>query len=282
MAEQDKYASHFGSNPTNPTTKSVQVPVPRGSGAEQDRFGSHFGSGADNPTNRSVNIPMPSGSGAEQDRYGSHFSPSEADNPTTSPIGIPFRASGGGGAEQDVFGGHFNTDSNYRIPPDATAVGILKNTLLPSLGFHGGLAITAYTASRIANRVDGKDYLWPAGQVANAWWSAIGTRVIYDNVPLTTGFSSLVYPEKVLLAGVTAWGVRLFYQVASRSISRGSDDARYTAKKEESGFWNKALFTIFAPEALFQAIIALPFTMPFRAPYARYAMLQYRDIGFIR
>ncbi|KUI55568.1 hypothetical protein VP1G_02931 [Cytospora mali] len=331
MAEQDTYGSHWGAKPTNPTTGSVPIPVPRGSGAEQDRFGSHWGSNANNPTRGDIPVPVPtasgaeqdrwaahlswsatrnpeaegvsfrvptasgaeqdryeahwsragprnpeaeganfkvwSGSGSEQDRYASHWSRAEANNPTSDRIGIPVRGPSSGYSEQDVYGGHFTGDK-YNIPRNATAVGILQDTLLPSLGFHSGLAITAYAASRVANRVDGKDWLWPAGQVANAWWSAVGTRVVYDGVSLGTALSSLVYPDKVLLGGVTAWGARLFYQVVSRSVESKSDDPRYLAQKQEPGFWNKAFFSMFLPEAVIQAVISLPFTLPFRNPYA--------------
>lgn len=304
MAEQDRYGSHFGANPTNPTSQSVPIAVPTRSGAEQDRWAAHLSrdgprnpqaegatfrvpraSGAEqdryaahwspsearNPEASGVKVPMWTASGAEQDRYASHWSRGEANNPTTDRIEIPARLSSGR-SEQEIYGAHFNTN-DYSIPRDATAVGILKNTLLPSLGFHSGLTVVAYTASRVANRVDGKDWLWPTGQVANAWWSAVGTRVVYDGLTVGTAVSSLVYPEKVLLAGVTAWGLRLFYQVASRSIESNTDDPRYLQQKQEPGFWNKALVKLFIPEAIAQAIISLPFTLPFRNPYARYISL---------
>lgn len=302
MAEQDRYGSHWGAKANNPTAEPVSVPVPRASGAEQDRWAAHLSragarnaeaegasfrvptaSGAEqdryaahwsaseprNPEASGIKVPVWTSSGAEQDRYASHWSRGEANNPTTDRIGIPVRPPIGGSSEQDIYGSHFNTGV-YRIPRDATAIGILKNTLLPSLGFHSGLTVVAYTASRVANRVDGKDWLWPAGQVANAWWSAVGARVVYGGLSLGTAFSTLVYPDKVLLGGVTIWGARLFYQVASRSLEAGADDARYTEEKKEPGFWNKALFTMFLPEAVIQAIISLPFTLPFRNPYARY------------
>jgi steroid 5-alpha reductase family enzyme len=88
--------------------------------------------------------------------------------------------------------------------------------------------------------------------------------VVYENISLSTAVSHLTYTEKLLLTGVTAWGVRLFYRVASRSIARGKDDPRYEEAKKEEGFWNKVFFTTFMPEALFQAAISLPFVLPFR------------------
>ncbi|KAL1877509.1 hypothetical protein Daus18300_002497 [Diaporthe australafricana] len=300
MAEQDKFGSHWGSKPNNPTTDSIPIPVPRGSGAEQDRWATHLSrqaqrsgasegasfrvptfSGAEqdryethlsasasrNAEAEGINVPVWNTSGAEQDRYASHWSRGEANNPTSNRIGIPVRGPSGGHTEQDIYGGHFATD-RYNIPRDATGVGILKETLLPSLGLHSGLSIAAYAASRVANRVDGKDWLWPVGPVANAWWSAVGTRVVYDGVSVGTALSSLVYPDKVLLGGITAWGAHLFYQVASRSSKSSSDDGRYLAEKKDPGFWNKAFFKYFLPEAVVQAVISLPFTLSLRNPYA--------------
>jgi steroid 5-alpha reductase family enzyme len=88
---------------------------------------------------------------------------------------------------------------------------------------------------------------------------------VAENISVGTAYSHLIYSEKLLLTGVTLWGARLFYRIASRSLTRKEDDARYHEAKKEEGFWNKALFTIFLPEALFQAVISLPFTLPFRA-----------------
>lgn len=122
-----------------------------------------------------------------------------------------------------------------------------------------------YAASRATDRVDGKDWVWPTGQVANAWWSSVGARVVYDNISVGTAWSHLLYTEKLLLAGVTAWGAQVFYRIATRSLARKRDDPRYDAAKKEEGFWNKALFTVFLPEAVFQAFISLPFTLPFRS-----------------
>lgn len=272
-AEQDRYASHWSaSEARNPEASNVKVPMWTSSGAEQDRYASHWSaSEARNPEASGVKVPVWTASGAEQDRYASHWSRSEANNPTSDRIGIPVRQPLGGSSEQDIYGSHFGTGV-YSIPRDATAVGILKNTLLPSLGLHTGMTIVAYTASRVANRVDGKDWLWPAGQVVNAWWSAVGSRVVYGGVSIGAAFSSLVYPDKILLGAVTAWGARLFYQVASRSYSSGADDARYQEQKKEPGFWNKAFLKVFLPEALIQTIISLPVTLPFRNPYARYVL----------
>lgn len=64
---------------------------------------------------------------------------------------------------------------------------------------------------------------------------------------------------------MTLWGGRLFSRILARTLARKEDDVRYEDMKQEKDFWTKALFTQFLPEALFQAIITLPFTISFRA-----------------
>ena len=147
--------------------------------------------------------------------------------------------------------------------PSLFDVGILKDTLVPSLTLHSGLAVIAYGAARYTQRVEAKDWLWPSGQVANAWWSAIGRRLA-AGLTVSQAFNRLSWHERVMLTGVTLWGGRLFYRVARRSIERGQDDPRYDEVKKEDGFWNNALFKVFIPEAFFQMLISLPFTAPFR------------------
>lgn len=142
-------------------------------------------------------------------------------------------------------------------------VGILKDTLVPSLTLHSGLAVIAWGAARYTQRVDAKDWLWPSGQVANAWWSAIGRRLV-QGFTVSQAFSRLSWHERLILTGVTLWGGRLFYRIARRSINRGKDDPRYDEAKKEEGFWNSALFKVFLPEAFFQMLISLPFSAPFR------------------
>lgn len=150
-------------------------------------------------------------------------------------------------------------------PIDPSTIGIFRSTLLPSIGFHSGLAVVAYAACRATNRVDGKDWLWPSSQVLNAWWCAVGYRVVNENISIGTAYSHLPYTEKLLLTGVSAWGARLLYRIVSRTLNRDSDDPRYEQAKKEEGFWNKSFFSLFLPEALFQAVISLPLTLPFRA-----------------
>jgi steroid 5-alpha reductase family enzyme len=160
-----------------------------------------------------------------------------------------------------------NVDTAHSIVHVNTAslfdVGILKDTLAPSLGLHSGLAVVAWAAARYTGRVEAKDWLWPSGQVVNAWWSAVG-RKLYAGLTLSQALHRLSWHERLILTGVTLWGGRLFYRIASRSIKRGKDDPRYEEVKEEENFWNKSLFTTFIPEAFFQMLISLPFTAPFR------------------
>ncbi|KAK1963861.1 DUF1295-domain-containing protein [Colletotrichum sublineola] len=205
---------------------------PRTSGAEQDRYASHFEGKA--PSADRIYSRLPRASGAEQDRYASHFvlHPSNPINMATT-----------------------------------TTLGLVQNVLLPSFGLHAGLSTVTYAVARYTNRAEAKDWLWPSGQVANAWWSAVGTRVVYDGLSVSSAWNSLGYTQKLLLTGVSAWGLRLFYRIVTRSAKRGKDDARYVEdKKKDPHFWDKAFFTMFLPEAALQALISLPFTLPFRAP----------------
>ncbi|KAF2197692.1 DUF1295-domain-containing protein [Delitschia confertaspora ATCC 74209] len=160
-----------------------------------------------------------------------------------------------------------NVDRHHSIPHVQSAslfdVGIFKDTLAPSLGLHVGLATIAWAGARYTGRVEAKDWLWPSGQVANAWWSAVGRRM-YQGYTLSQALTRLSWHERLILSGVTLWGGRLFYRIASRSIKRGKDDPRYDEIKREKEFWNKSLLTTFLPEAFFQMIISLPFTAPFR------------------
>jgi len=162
-----------------------------------------------------------------------------------------------------------------------SSVGLLESTLLPSFGIHSGLSIIAYGIGRATDRVEAKDWLWPSGQLINVWWSAIGRRMYDYGVPFSKAWANLGWNEKVLLTGFTLWGGRLFYRIAKRSLQRGEDDARYNEIKEEEGFWNKALFTVFLPEAIFQALITLPFTIPFRALPAETFHAPHEYIDFI-
>ncbi|KAF1992960.1 hypothetical protein P154DRAFT_625756 [Amniculicola lignicola CBS 123094] len=156
-----------------------------------------------------------------------------------------------------------STHSKTHVAASLFDVGIFKDTLAPSLGLHSGLAIIAWGAARYTGRVEAKDWLWPSGQVANAWWSAVGRRV-YEGYTLSQALNRLSWHERLILSGVTLWGGRLLYRVVRRSIQRGEDDPRYDEEKKEEDYWTKSLFTTFIPEAFFQMLISLPFTAPFR------------------
>ncbi|KAI4720714.1 DUF1295-domain-containing protein [Aureobasidium sp. EXF-10727] len=138
------------------------------------------------------------------------------------------------------------------IKPQALAssttnmLGLLHDNLLSSLNLHSSLALVAYTASRVTRRVELKDWLWPSGMVLNAWYHGVWAR------SSETGLS---------LGGVTLWGVRLFARIATRSVKRGKDDPRYDDMNQDTGFWNKAFFTVFLPEAVFQALISLSWSV---------------------
>ncbi|KAI0850635.1 DUF1295-domain-containing protein [Daldinia vernicosa] len=234
-AEQDRYELHFGQLKL-PTREDIEKILPRGSGAEQDRYERWFGR-HETPSAEDVNNSLPSVSGAEQDRYGAHFKPTPA--------------------------------ARIRFGGTTSTLGLLQHAVLPSFGFHSGLSLIAYGLGRYTDRVEAKDWLWPTAQVANAWWSAIGIPVVHEGLSVSAAWSALSYDQKLLLGGVSAWGLRLFYRVASRSSRRGKDDPRYkTSDRKQPDYWNKAFFTMFLPEAFIQTLISLPFTVPFRAPIA--------------
>lgn len=257
-AEQDRYGSRFGR--TGEVLDEAQRRLPKTSGAEQDRYEGWFG-GDKLPSRSEVERNLPRGSGAEQDRYGGWFGGNKGPSVEQIRDKLP-RTSG---AEQDRYGSHFNIGSERYI--GTTTLGLLQHAVLPSFGLHAGLGAIAYGIGRYTDRAEAKDYLWPSGQVLNAWWSAIGVPVVYGGLSVSAAWSALTYDQKLLLTGVSAWGLRLFYRVASRSVRRGKDDARYiTAKRQDPKFWSKAFFTLFIPEAVAQTLITLPFVLPFRAP----------------
>lgn len=313
-AEQDRYEHWFGGKaPYTPhRAKEFVRDLSKTSGAEQDRYGSHFdgnqlpsaGDVADKfnagkdrvegwfqnakdkaPSLGDVKDKIPNTSGAEQDRLGGWFQNAKDKTPSFDDVKDKLHDAkdriprpSGSGAEQDRLGSHFG---RYPTNPiNATAVGLLQSAVLPSFGLHSGLSAIAYAVARYTDRAEVKDILWPAGMTANAWWSAIGTRVFYDGLTVPQAWSTLTYSQTLLLSGVTAWGLRLLYRVASRGLKRGQDDPRYVAakKKDPAGFWNKALLGLFVPEAVAQTIISLPFTLPFRASIE--SVISSPDIGY--
>lgn len=142
-------------------------------------------------------------------------------------------------------------------------IGILRSTLLPSCGIYSGLSLATFVAAETTNRVELKDWLWPSGQVVNAWWTAVGRPMHESGISFSDAWAGISWTQKLLLGGVTIWGTRLFARIASRSLARGKDDPRYDAVKKERRFWKSALFKIFLPEAFFLSVISLPITLPF-------------------
>ncbi|KAL4921367.1 hypothetical protein BDW62DRAFT_219517 [Aspergillus aurantiobrunneus] len=229
--------------------------------AEQDIYGGRLATG---PV--PAHIPHAAGSGsggAEQDLYSSHFS-SGFDKAKQSMPPLRSGSRSSPAAEQDLYGSHFQPGAGSGGPSSIPALGLLQSTVLPSFTFHAAFSTIAYGVSRYTDRAEGKDWLWPTGMTANAWYSALGTRVIHDGLSIPSAWSHLSYREKLLLGGVTAWGLRLFQRIATRGVARGKDDPRYDAAKKEPGFWNKAFGAMFLPEALAQTVISLPFVLPFR------------------
>ncbi|KAJ5424561.1 Protein of unknown function DUF1295, partial [Penicillium cf. griseofulvum] len=142
-------------------------------------------------------------------------------------------------------------------------VGILRSTLLPSFCLYSSLSLATYIAAEATDRVELKDWLWPSAQVLNAWWTAIGQPMCKHGISFGAAYAALPWTKRVLLTCVAIWGTRLFARIACRSLSRGTDDARYEAVKKEPGFWKGAFLRIFLPEAAVLSVISLPFTVPF-------------------
>ncbi|KAI5209311.1 hypothetical protein AUEXF2481DRAFT_27938 [Aureobasidium subglaciale EXF-2481] len=153
-------------------------------------------------------------------------------------------------------------DISHRAMATTTNVlGLLHDNLLPSLNLHSSLAMFAYTVSRATGRVEIKDWLWPSGMVLNAWYHGVLARSWENGLSLRESISTLGWTQKLLLGGITLWGVRLFTRIATRSIKRGKDDSRYDDMNQDTSFWNKAFFTVFIPEAVFQALISLSWSL---------------------
>jgi steroid 5-alpha reductase family enzyme len=171
-------------------------------------------------------------------------------------------ASGSSPSRQGVVNPLRTPSSDFPLSP--LDVGLFKSTILPSFALHSGLSAASYIVARATDIVEIKDWMWPLAPVINAWWSSVGRAICYSDISLGTVWESFSWSEKLLLSGVTTWGLRLFYRVASRTITRGKDDPRYEQDNKQPNFWNKAFFTHFLPEILFQTAITLPFTVPFR------------------
>jgi len=144
-------------------------------------------------------------------------------------------------------------------------VGVLRDTLLPNLAFHSTLAVPAYLVGRGLDRLVAKDVLWSTGQVSNVLYASIIRPALVQGIPLERVLKSISRPGWITIAGVSLWGTRLAYRVISRTVASGSDDARYTAVKQDPSGWTKAFFSIFVPEAIVQSLITLAVTIPFRS-----------------
>jgi steroid 5-alpha reductase family enzyme len=187
-------------------------------------------------------------------------------------------------------------------------IGLLKSTLLPSLSINSALGLIAYTAGRLTDRLETKDIIWPLAPVLDAWYAAVLRHTTPfssitsegDRVTLSTAWRALGSSDRLLLGGVTLWGARLAYRVATRAWRRGRDDPRYDAVKHrrglgvwggktavgKGGFWDWAWLSAYLPEAVFQSVIALSVTTPFRLGLGGlglgrgvFEVGEYREIG---
>lgn len=119
-------------------------------------------------------------------------------------------------------------------PSTGTLLGLAQAGLTPSLQFHGALSLLTYAAARVTDRVELKDWLWPSGMVLNTWAAFLVHKAAESpNSTVLDALIRLPWPHKLLLGGVTAWGTRLLYRIATRTTKRNEDDPRYTALKKE-------------------------------------------------
>ena len=167
---------------------------------------------------------------------------------------------------------------------------ILRSALLPAFQQHLALTVPAYALGRGLDRYEAKDVLWGISPVLVAWYSIVGRRTLqlsfYNYVSITTALRSLGHRDRLLLAGVTAWGLRLSYRVLSRAVRRGTDDPRYASlhsldKSENASNWTWSYLTTFIPEALAQSLLTLPFTLLANVPSAKVLAIPARWQGTV-
>lgn len=76
---------------------------------------------------------------------------------------------------------------------------ILLSTVGTSLAIHGGLSVGAWSLGAVTDSAEAKDWLWPTGFVANAWYQSAGRAVLQFGVPLSAALSGLRWQEKLLV-----------------------------------------------------------------------------------
>ncbi|KZT29153.1 DUF1295-domain-containing protein [Neolentinus lepideus HHB14362 ss-1] len=132
---------------------------------------------------------------------------------------------------------------------------------------HSGLAVGTHALAAVTTsyRLDSKDIIWPGGMLLDAWYQSVGYPVIWDGRNLGEVVEGFSWREKLILSGITTHSLRLMYHLWKRAYKRGYDDPRYAKDKtSKPNFYFRSLFTDFLPEALFQTLICIPFTAPFR------------------
>ncbi|KAI9641229.1 hypothetical protein NHQ30_010029 [Ciborinia camelliae] len=222
--------------------------------AEQDTHASHFG-GHPFPTEKVTekvskwNLANLLGKASTNDTSNAATAAAAASAPVSA-------------SEQDRFESNSSIIPPWNPQVNATAVGLLQRCFLPALTGNTAFTLTSYITARITNRLDVKDIYWPLGPLATAWTVALERH----NFNVSQTWTHLGYPQKLVMAGLTAWSLRLCERVGSRAIARRKDDPRYTSQQKTPEFWNKSLFYTFLPEALVQSFLSLPFVMILRAP----------------
>ncbi|EPQ57087.1 DUF1295-domain-containing protein [Gloeophyllum trabeum ATCC 11539] len=159
-----------------------------------------------------------------------------------------------------------NPDPHFPPPPRPTWSSFSR-PLYTSFLLHSGLAVSTHALAAVATnyRLDAKDVIWPGGMLLDAWYQSVGVPVIWGGRSVGDVISGFGWRESLILGGITTHSLRLMYHLWKRAYKRGHDDIRYAYKKTEKSNWYlRSLVTDYLPEALFQTLICLPFTSPFR------------------
>ncbi|EDN92936.1 hypothetical protein SS1G_08801 [Sclerotinia sclerotiorum 1980 UF-70] len=167
--------------------------------AEQDTLASHFGG-----------HPIPTEKVTERVSRWTFVSLGKAATDDTSNTTV---------YEQDRFASNASIIPPWNPQVNATAVGLLQRSFLPTLTTNTTLSLISYTIARLTNRLDLKDIIWPLSPLISSWTVAL-QRSDFD---ISQTCTNMTYSQKLIMAGLTTWSLRLFYRITSRALSRGGD-----------------------------------------------------------
>lgn len=64
---------------------------------------------------------------------------------------------------------------------------------------HGGFAASTWLLGVTTNRLDYKDWVWPAAPVVNAWYQAVGIPVLRYGLPISVALKGLSWRQSLLV-----------------------------------------------------------------------------------